>query len=147
MINYRRTTKNALAPERRENHERQEPHRLQHHVPKHCSTAHSHLLHSEGHRDSDELRQRKTRPSSSGYTTIEWVNLTVRKYEQKEGTMNTFNENHSSSIEEKSERGYIVTIGRERIRVVSVYIGTKSASKAICDTAVKKILYDTKDNL
>lgn len=61
--------------------------------------------------------------------------------------MNTPNENYSSPIEEKSERGYIVTIGRERIRVVSVYIGTKSASKAICDAAVKKILYDSKDNL
>ena len=61
--------------------------------------------------------------------------------------MNTPNENYSFPIEEKSERGYIVTIGRERIRVVSVCIGTKSASKAICDAAVKKILYDSKDNL
>ena len=61
--------------------------------------------------------------------------------------MNTPNENHFLPVEEKSKQGYIVTIGRERIRVVSVYIGTKSASKAICDAAVKKILYDSKDNL
>ena len=61
--------------------------------------------------------------------------------------MNTSNENHSSPIEGKRKQSYITTIGRERIRVVSVFIGTKSASEAICDAAVKKILYDTKDNL
>lgn len=61
--------------------------------------------------------------------------------------MNTSNENHSPPIEEKNERGYIVTIGHERIRVVSIYIGTKSASEAICDAADKKILYDSRDNL
>lgn len=61
--------------------------------------------------------------------------------------MNTSNENYSSPIEEKSERGYIVTIGREHIRVVSIFCGTKSASKAICDAAVKKILYDAEENL
>lgn len=61
--------------------------------------------------------------------------------------MNTPNESHSSPIEERSKQGYIVTIGREHIRVVNVFVGTKSASKAICDAAVKKILYDTKDNL
>ena len=61
--------------------------------------------------------------------------------------MNISDENHSSPIEEKNERGYIITIGRERIRVVSIYIGTKSASKAICDAAVKKILYDAEENL
>ena len=61
--------------------------------------------------------------------------------------MNTSNGNHSSPIEEKRKQSYITTIGRERIRVVSVFIGTKSASEAICDAAVKKILYDTKDNL
>ena len=62
--------------------------------------------------------------------------------------MNTSNENHSfSSIEERREKSYITTIGRERIRVVSIFIGSKSGSKAIYDAAVKKILYDTKDNL
>lgn len=50
-------------------------------------------------------------------------------------------------INEKGQRGYTITIGHERIRVVSVFVGTKSASEAICDAAVKKILYDTKDNL
>ena len=64
-----------------------------------------------------------------------------------EGTINTPNENHSSPIEEKSERGYIVTIGRDRIRVINIYVGTKSASKAIYDATVKKILYDAEDNL
>lgn len=61
--------------------------------------------------------------------------------------MNTPNENHSSPIEEKNERGYIIAIGHNRIRVISIYSGTKSASKAIYDAAVKKILYDSKDNL
>ena len=50
--------------------------------------------------------------------------------------MNTSNENYSSPIEEKSERGYIVTIGHERIRVVSIFSGTKSASKASYDVAM-----------
>ena len=61
--------------------------------------------------------------------------------------MNTSNENHSSPIEEGREQNYITTIGRERIRVVSIFIGTKSAGEAICDAAIKKILYDAKDNL
>lgn len=61
--------------------------------------------------------------------------------------MNTPNENNSSPIEEKSERGYIVTIGRDRFRVINIYVGTKSASKAIYDAAVKKILCDAEDNL
>ena len=61
--------------------------------------------------------------------------------------MNIPNENYSSPIEEKSERGYIVTIGRDRFRVLNTYIGTKPASKAIYDAAVKKILYDAEDNL
>ena len=51
------------------------------------------------------------------------------------------------SINEKGQRGYTITINHEHIRVVSVFVGTKSASEAICDAAVKKILYDTKDNL
>ena len=36
--------------------------------------------------------------------------------------MNTPNKNHSLPIEEKSNQGYIVTIGRERIRVVNVFV-------------------------
>ena len=61
--------------------------------------------------------------------------------------MNTPNENHSSPIEEKNEQGYTITIGHDRIRVINIYVGTKSASKAIYDAAIKKILYDAKDNL
>ena len=38
--------------------------------------------------------------------------------------MNTSNENHSSSIEEERDQNYITTIGRERIRVVSIFIDT-----------------------
>ena len=52
--------------------------------------------------------------------------------------MNTPNKIDSSPIEEKREQGYTITIGHERIRVISVFIGTKSASKAIYDAAVKK---------
>ena len=61
--------------------------------------------------------------------------------------MNAPNENLSSPIEEKSERGYTVTLGRDRIRVINIYVGTKSASKAIYDAAVKKILYNAEDHL
>ena len=61
--------------------------------------------------------------------------------------MNNPNENNSSPIEEKSKRGYIVTIGRDHFRVINIYVGTKSASKAIYDAAVKKILYNAEDNL
>ena len=61
--------------------------------------------------------------------------------------MNTPNENHSSPIEKKSEQGYTVTSGRAHIRVINIYVGTKSASEAIYDAAVKKILYDAEDNL
>lgn len=59
--------------------------------------------------------------------------------------MNTFNEN--SSIDRQQERGYTIKIGHDRIRVISVFIGSKSASEAIFDAAIKKILYDHKDNL
>lgn len=37
---------------------------------------------------------------------------------------------------------YNVTIGRDNIRVVSVFSGTKTASELIHEAAVKKILYD-----
>ena len=54
--------------------------------------------------------------------------------------MNTSNKTHSfSPIEERREKSYITTIGRELIREVSIFIGRKSASKAIYDAAVKKI--------
>ena len=36
-----------------------------------------------------------------------------------------------------------LTIGRDTIRVVSVFSGTRTASEAIHEAAVKKILYDT----
>lgn len=38
------------------------------------------------------------------------------------------------------ETGYRLKIGRDVIRVVSVFNGTKTASKAIHEAAVKKIL-------
>lgn len=41
-----------------------------------------------------------------------------------------------------SEQGYQLTIGRDTIRVVSVFSGTKTASEAIHEAAVKKILYE-----
>ena len=41
-----------------------------------------------------------------------------------------------------TEKGYVVKIGRDVIRVVSVFSGTKTASEAIYGAAVKKILYD-----
>ena len=40
----------------------------------------------------------------------------------------------------ETEKGYLVKIGRDVIRVVSVFSGTKTASEAIYDAAVKKIL-------
>jgi len=46
-------------------------------------------------------------------------------------------------VTEPSEQGYELTIGRDTIRVVSVFNGTKTASEAIHEAAVKKILYDT----
>lgn len=61
--------------------------------------------------------------------------------------MNTLKEHCPFHIEGKRERGYTITIGHDRIRVINVFIGTKSASEAIYDTAIKKILYDSKDNL
>lgn len=61
--------------------------------------------------------------------------------------MNNLKANHSSPTNEKRKQGYTITIGHDRVRVISVFIGTKSASKAICDAAIKKILYDHKDNL
>lgn len=60
--------------------------------------------------------------------------------------MNTPNENHVVPIEERQNQGYVITIGRERIRVISVFVGAKSASEAIYDAAVKKILYEHRDN-
>lgn len=41
-----------------------------------------------------------------------------------------------------TERGYRLTIGRDTIRVVSVFSGTKTASEAIHEAAVKKILFE-----
>ena len=42
-----------------------------------------------------------------------------------------------------TEKGYRVTIGRDVIRVISVFSGTKTASQAIHEAAVKKILFDS----
>ena len=41
-----------------------------------------------------------------------------------------------------TKKGYRVTIGRDTIRVVSVFSGTKTASEAIHEAAVKKIIYE-----
>lgn len=40
------------------------------------------------------------------------------------------------------ETGYRLTVGRNVIRVVSVFNGTKTASEAIHEAAVKKILFE-----
>ena len=41
-----------------------------------------------------------------------------------------------------TEKGYRLKIGRDVISVVSVFNGTKTASKAIHEAAVKKILFE-----
>lgn len=43
------------------------------------------------------------------------------------------------------QNGYLLKIGRDCIRVVSVFSGTKTASQVIHDAAVKKILYDASE--
>ncbi len=40
------------------------------------------------------------------------------------------------------EQGYRLKIGRDVIRVISVFNGTKTASRAIHEAAVKKILFE-----
>ncbi len=41
-----------------------------------------------------------------------------------------------------TETGYRLTVGRNVIRVVSVFNGTKTASEVIHEAAVKKILFE-----
>ena len=41
-----------------------------------------------------------------------------------------------------AEKGYKLSIGRDIIRVVSVFSGTKTASEVIHEAAVKKILFE-----
>jgi len=41
-----------------------------------------------------------------------------------------------------TEQGYLLNIGRDIIRVVSVFNGTKTASEVIHEAAVKKILFE-----
>lgn len=57
--------------------------------------------------------------------------------------MDTITKEPKSPAVEPSEQGYQLTIGRDTIRVVSVFSGTRTASEAIHEAAVKKILYDT----
>ncbi len=57
--------------------------------------------------------------------------------------MDTVTKEPKAPASEMSEEGYQLTIGRETIRVVSVFSGTRTASEAIHEAAVKKILYDT----
>ena len=47
-----------------------------------------------------------------------------------------------SSAKADAEQGYRLTIGRDVIRVISVFSGTKTASEAIHEAAVKKILFE-----
>lgn len=46
----------------------------------------------------------------------------------------------SGSVEQAT--GYQIRVGRDLIRVVSIFDGTKTASEVIHEAAVKKILYD-----
>ena len=57
--------------------------------------------------------------------------------------MDTVMKEPKAAAVEPSMEGYQLTIGRDTIRVVSVFSGTKTASEAIHEAAVKKILYDT----
>ncbi len=57
--------------------------------------------------------------------------------------MDTITKEPKAPAVEPSEQGYQLTIGRDTIRVVSVFSGTRTASEAIHEAAVKKILYDT----
>lgn len=50
--------------------------------------------------------------------------------------------NEAVSNVTEPEKGYRLSIGRNIIRVVSVFNGTKTASEAIHEAAVKKILFD-----
>ena len=45
-------------------------------------------------------------------------------------------------IHTNTEQGYQLKIGRDIIHVVSVFSGTKTASEAIYEAAVKKILFE-----
>lgn len=56
--------------------------------------------------------------------------------------INTITPNETAPNTADVEKGYLLAIGRDIIRVVSVFSGTKTASKAIHEAAVKKILYD-----
>ena len=50
--------------------------------------------------------------------------------------------NEAAPETKKTEKGYQLTIGRNIIRVVSVFSGNKTASEAIHEAAVKKILFE-----
>ncbi|MCI8870258.1 MAG: hypothetical protein HFF39_06945 [Lawsonibacter sp.] len=52
--------------------------------------------------------------------------------------MDTVTKEPKAAAVEPSEKGYQLTIGRDTIRVVSVFSGTKTASEAIYEAAVKK---------
>ena len=56
--------------------------------------------------------------------------------------METILKEPSSPAKTDAEQGYRLTIGRDIIRVVSVFNGTKTASEAIHEAAVKKILFE-----
>ena len=56
--------------------------------------------------------------------------------------METILKEPSSPAKTDAEQGYRLTIGRDIIHVVSVFNGTKTASEAIHEAAVKKILFE-----
>nr|WP_300805230.1 hypothetical protein [uncultured Acetatifactor sp.] len=56
--------------------------------------------------------------------------------------IDTVTRNEAVSNVTEPEKGYRLSIGRNIIRVVSVFNGTKTASEAIHEAAVKKILFD-----
>ena len=41
-----------------------------------------------------------------------------------------------------TKKGYQMTVGRDVIRVISVFCGTRTASEVIYEAAVKKILFE-----
>lgn len=56
--------------------------------------------------------------------------------------IDTTTRNEAVSNAAEPEKGYRLTIGRSIIRVVSVFNGTKTASEAIHEAAMKKILFE-----
>lgn len=56
--------------------------------------------------------------------------------------IDTISRNEAVPNEADGQKGYKLSIGRDIIRVVSVFSGTKTASEVIHEAAVKKILFE-----